>query len=172
MGGLNGDHTGPLLRNFAAVDIPPLATIANDAEVARYLTARFPHPYSLDDARWWVETGSRQGIVRAIEVAGRLAGTIGVTPGEFEYARAAEIGYWLGRAHWGRGIATAALREMTRLVFATTDIERLYAPVFAPNHASMRVLEKCGYELEGVLRRAVFKAGVYYDTHLYARIRG
>ena len=56
------------------------------------------------------------------------------------------------------------------MLFSNTDIVRLYAPVFSPNKASMRVLEKCGYQLEGVLRKAIYKNGVYLDEHFYAKI--
>ena len=60
--------------------------------------------------------------------------------------------------------------EMTEYVFTKTNIVRLYAPVFSPNKASMRVLEKCGYQLEGILKKAIFKNDVFLDEHLYAKV--
>ncbi|MES9854834.1 MAG: GNAT family protein [Candidatus Thiodiazotropha sp. L084R] len=51
-----------------------------------------------------------------------------------------------------------------------TNIIRLSAPVFSPNKASMRVLEKCGYELEGIFKKAIFKHDDFLDVHLYAKI--
>jgi RimJ/RimL family protein N-acetyltransferase len=87
------------------------------------------------------------------------------------FCRSAEIGYWLGRAHWGKGIATEALTISTQRAFTTTDIVRLHSGVYAWNPASARVPEKCGYLLEGRMRSAVFKDGQLIDELLYARIK-
>jgi ribosomal-protein-alanine N-acetyltransferase len=73
----------------------------------------------------------------------------------------AEIGYWVAEDYWGKGIATAALREMTDYGFANRNFRKLCAPVLAPNIASMRVLEKCGYHREAILK----------DMHHFARHR-
>jgi len=82
-----------------------------------------------------------------------------------------EIGYWLGEPFWGRGIATAALKQTTEYAFQTFGLERIQAHVFAWNPASARVLEKCSYVLEGRLRHSIFKDGRLTDSLLYARIR-
>lgn len=159
-----------VLRDFCKNDIEPLVLFLNNKNVTKFLTSRIPQPYSIDDAKWWVNTGSKEGITKAVEVDGKYVGSIGATAGEFESNRSAEIGYWLEENSWGKGIATEVVMEMTEYVFSNTDIVRLYAPVFSPNKASMRVLEKCGYQLEGVLRKAIYKNGVYLDEHLYAKI--
>ena len=86
------------------------------------------------------------------------------------HRRSAEIGYWLGEPFWGRGIATAALRALTDYAFANHDIVRLDAGVFEWNPASMRVLEKVGYVLEGRLRKSVTKDGQTIDGFLYAKV--
>jgi len=64
-----------------------------------------------------------------------------------------------------------ALRQMTEQTFATTRFDKLFAPVLAPNRASMRVLEKNAYELEGVLKNEVEKDGQRFDIYHYARQR-
>jgi RimJ/RimL family protein N-acetyltransferase len=107
----------------------------------------------------------------AIEVGGEAVGGIGIERGEGVYARSAHFGYWLGEPYWGRRIMSAAARACADHVFATCDVARLEAPVFAWNPASMRVLEKCGFVREGVLRRAAFKDGQLIDIVLYARVR-
>ena len=82
----------------------------------------------------------------AIEVDGALAGGIGYTRRTDVERIGAEVGYWLGRAFWGRGIATAALRLLTAHAFAADpELRRLWAVPFARNVASARVLEKAGY---------------------------
>ena len=85
--------------------------------------------------------------------------------------RSAEIGYWLGRRCWGRGIMTAAVQTITEYTFANFDTCRLYASIFARNTASARVLEKSGYELEGRLRQSITKNGQTMDSLLYAKIK-
>lgn len=107
----------------------------------------------------------------AIDVEGELAGGIGLDPFGGEKRLVAHIGYWLGRPFWGRGIATAACAALTNEALTRRDFVRLETAVYAPNAASMRVLEKCGYACEGVMRKAVFKHGVILDAYLYAKVR-
>ena len=83
----------------------------------------------------------------------------------------AEIGYWLGEAHWGRGLAPEALRLATDYAFAEFNFVRLQAGVLDWNPRSRRVLEKVGYRLEGRLVKAVVKDGAIIDRWLYARLR-
>jgi RimJ/RimL family protein N-acetyltransferase len=66
---------------------------------------------------------------------------------------------------------TTAVRATSEYIFGRFGIERLEAPVFERNPASMRVLEKCGFTHEGVLRRSVLKDGQLIDSVLYARVR-
>ncbi len=87
------------------------------------------------------------------------------------YAKSARFGYWLGEPWWGRGIMTAAAKATADFVLAHYDFVRLEAAVFAWNPASMRVLEKAGFEREGVLRQSVWKDGRIADAVLYARLR-
>ena len=83
------------------------------------------------------------------------------------YHRSAEIGFWLGEQYWGRGIATEAEKAFTEYVFDTFDVCRIFARVFEWNPASARVLEKCGYTLEGLLRKSVTKDGRTIDEMIY-----
>jgi len=159
-----------VLRDFNQEDIESLVLLLNNKKVTQFLTSQIPQPYEIKDSVEWVNRGSKKGITKAIEENGQLIGTIGVTPGEYENHRSGEIGYWFGEKFWGRGLATKALLEMTHHIFSQTEIIRLYAPVFSPNRASIRVLEKCGYQLEGVLKKAIYKNDQFFDEHLYAKI--
>jgi RimJ/RimL family protein N-acetyltransferase len=87
------------------------------------------------------------------------------------HRKSAEIGYWLGEPFWGRGIITKALAAMTKYAFSNFDLIRLYAYVFETNPASMRVLEKAGYKLEGRLRKSVIKDGQILDQMVYAMLK-
>jgi len=106
----------------------------------------------------------------AIEVEASAVGGIGVILGEGVHERSGQFGYWLGEPYWGRGIMTAAVRATSEYVMSRFGLLRLEAPVFEWNPASMRVLEKCGFVREGVLRRSVFKDGRIIDSVLYARV--
>lgn len=154
-----------------ADDAPSLLKHANNPRVAINLRDRFPHPYEAAHADTFLRWVATQPVetVWAIEVAGEAAGGIGIELRADVERVSAEIGYWLGEAHWGRGIVTAALRAVTPDVLRRFELTRLYALPFADNLASIRVLEKAGYELEGRLRRSAIKNGHIKDQFLYAR---
>ena len=161
------------VRPWVAADAASLVRHADDRAVWRNLRDGFPHPYTAADAEVWLTWVLPQDPVThfAIEVEGEAAGGIGFTIGQDVQRRTAEIGYWLGRAHWGRGIVTEALRAVTEHAFATHNLVRIEARVFAWNTGSVRVLEKAGYALEGRLRRAVEKDGQTTDMLVYAALR-
>jgi [ribosomal protein S5]-alanine N-acetyltransferase len=162
------------LRPYRQEDVARLASIANDAEVTRWMSRRFPFPYTLADAQGWVRVASVESPVNdfAIVVDGALAGGVGIRPREHEALGVAEFGYWIGRAYWGRGIATEAAQLLVAHAFDERGLRRLEAHVFAPNAASARVLQKCGFVSEGVMRQAVVdRAGNVHDTHFFARLR-
>ena len=146
---------------------------ADNPNVARYLRDSFPHPYTLDDARAWIDINEACDPQThfAVTIDDVPIGGIGFTLHGGEERIAAEVGYWLAQPYWGRGIAAAALRVLTDYVFATHGIERISSVVMHPNLASQRVLEKSGYEREGVMRRAVLKNGEIYDMVLFGKLR-
>ena len=158
------------LRSWRPGDVEALVRHANSRAVSRQLRDRFPHPYTLADATAWVRYAAAQQPETdfAIDVDGEAVGNIGFVLHDDVERCSAEIGYWLGEAVWGRGIATAAVRAATAHAFATYGLTRVYALPFARNCASRRVLEKAGYGLEGVLRRAAIKDGDLLDQALYA----
>ncbi len=140
----------------------------------RNLRDHFPHPYTKDDADDWIRRAlDRQEPIHnfAIVLNGEPVGGIGCEPLTDVHRRVAEIGYWLGRAHWGQGYATEAVIEVTRYAFQKFDIDRIEAGVFGWNQASCRVLEKAGYRFEARLVRSVFKDGETTDRLMYARFR-
>ena len=106
----------------------------------------------------------------AIEVAGEAVGGVGFVPGSDVERFSAEIGYWLSETLWGRGIATEAVVLVTDFTFDQLNMLRVFALPFAENVASRRVLEKAGYECEGILRASSVKFGEPRDQAVYARI--
>ena len=163
----------PPLRPFRAGDAASIVRHADDHEVWRHLRDRFPHPYTAVDAENWIAfaTSHDPPFHFAIEEAGEAVGGIGMIPGSDVDRVSAEVGYWLGRAVWGRGVATRALTSLVAYAFRTFDFTRLFATPFDFNPASIRVLEKAGWSREGVLRRAVIKEGRVGDLLVYALLR-
>ncbi|MEM8543741.1 MAG: GNAT family protein [Cyanobacteria bacterium P01_H01_bin.119] len=159
------------LRQYQISDAERLAAIANNPNVARYLSASFPHPYTLEDARWWIKTGSTAGggISKAIEYQGKLVGGVGIAPLTGWQSHVAEIGYWLGEAYWGQGIATKAVKQISEFAFQELGYQKLYGRVYTYNEASMAVLKKCGYQLEAILKSEICRDGQYLDVHRFSR---
>ena len=162
-----------LLRPWRSSDAESVARHANDREVWRNMRDRFPHPYTVKDARDWLAFAATlpPGTNFAIDVGGAAVGGISFEPLADVFRVGAEIGYWLGREHWGRGIATEAVRAVSEHIFRHFDFIRLQASVFSWNPASARVLEKAGYTLEATNRRAMIKEGEVGDRWLYVRLR-
>lgn len=163
-----------VIRGWQPHDVASLARHANDRVVWRNLKDMFPYPYTLVDAeRWILQAMVANPMVHfAIAIDGEAVGGIGLDLKTDVFRRCAEIGYWLGRAYWGRGIMTEAVSALTEFAFGHFDLCRIEAGVFEWNPASMRVLEKAGYTLEGRLRNRVTKDGQTIDQLLYAMVRG
>jgi RimJ/RimL family protein N-acetyltransferase len=161
------------VRSWRTDDAASLARHANDRRVSIHLRDLFPFPYGEHDAREFIERARSQDPERnfAIDVDGFAVGGIGFTMFDDVERTSTEIGYWLGAAFWGRGIATEAVTAITDFIFLRYPVTRVFAVPFAPNVASARVLEKAGYELEGRLRRSAIKQGRVLDQLIYARIR-
>ncbi|MGA7409452.1 MAG: GNAT family protein [Bryobacteraceae bacterium] len=162
------------LRRWRRSDRSALIKHANNIKIWRNVRDIFPHPYTPAAADTFLSTVTEQSgpeSIYAIEVGGEAVGGIGIHPRVNEERHTAEIGYWLGEPFWGRGIATAAVCSLSQRALKELDLYRLFANVFASNPASMRVLEKAGFQREGVLRRAVVKDGVLMDAVVYGLTR-
>lgn len=162
-----------IIRPWTHEDLPNLVNLANNKNIWNNLRNYFPHPYTEADGKDWFAKviGAEPVLNFAIDLDGQAVGGIGVICNADVYALSAEIGYWIGEPYWGQGIATEAIRQMTEYVFYYFDIIRIYAEVFENNKASMRALEKNGYYLEGVRRKAVFKNQVLMDDYIWVKIR-
>ena len=164
-----------LLRALVPQDAPALVAHADDRAVARWLFDGFPQPYTMAAATAWATHESQSGDfgwVWAIVVDGALVGCIGLRP-EHGWLRCnAEIGYWVGQAHWRRGITSDAVRQVTDWAFAAVpEITRIHAPIFADNEGSQAVARKCGYMREATLPQSAIKDGRVIDRVVWATYR-
>ncbi len=115
-------------------------------------------------------TNETNAHIACIEIEGQAAGGIGLHPGEDVHRRTAELGYWLAEPYWGHGIRPKRCARSLLTGFETLPLDRIYASAYANNPASVRVLEKAGFQFEGRMRRNVIKDGVVLDSLLYARV--
>lgn len=170
--GLRLQGEGLVLRRWQPGDLDALLRHADDPELPRGLSERFPHPYTRADGEAFLagRVVDLELPVLAIEVDGQACGSIGVRTGQGERRHGAELGYWLGRAYWGRGLMSAAVGLYAPWVMRALGLYRLQATVLAFNHGSARVLEKNGFVEEGLMRAAVVKDGRVHDLRLFARI--
>lgn len=162
------------LRPWGERDLEDLVEAADDNRVSRNLTDQFPFPYQRSDGKAWLAScKSEPEPLRtlAIEVDGRAAGGIGLDHLHGERRLGAGIGYWLAYRLWGQGIVTDALGVFVGYAFKSFPVDRLQASVYGWNPASARVLEKCGFQLEGRLRGAIIKQDKVTDELLYGLMR-
>jgi RimJ/RimL family protein N-acetyltransferase len=158
------------LRNFKSSDINLLVLYLNDPEVTKYITNAISQPYKKSDATWWINVGSKSPYIKAIEFNGTFVGCISATIGDFEYNRSAELGYWLAREYWNQGITTEVVKQFSNMIFNSGNIIRLFVSVVSLNKASICVLEKNNFTHDGLLKKASYKHGLYFDECLLSKV--
>lgn len=159
------------LRTLLDSDQYAIATLADNKNVWDNLSDVMPSPYTLEDAKDFIQMtrAEKPKVTFGILYNDEFCGIIGLVLASGIYRRSAEIGYWIGEPYWGKGIATEAIRLITEYGFEQLDLVRIYSGVMAHNTASMRVLEKNGYEKEGVFKMSVFKNDQLMDEHRFAK---
>jgi ribosomal-protein-alanine N-acetyltransferase len=160
------------LRPWESQDLDSLVRYANNKKIADFMTNKFPHPYTEENGRMFIEFARSHAFIMAIEVEGKACGGIGLHPQDDIQCKNAELGYWLAEAYWGQGIITRAILQMLEYGFKNLDIDRIFARPFGSNRASQRVLEKTGFKLEARFEQAFFKNGEYLDELVYGFRRG
>lgn len=162
------------LSGFCSSDKAALVEHLNDRDVYDR-TLRIPFPYTEADAEDWfalvAKITEQQGgpIHWAIRSADdQLIGGCGFDSFQVGKSHSAEVGYWLAKPFWGRGIMTAVVKRVCQYAFEEFGLEKITAQVFTHNPASARVLEKCGFQQEGYLRKHFLKDNKFLDARLFA----
>mgnify|MGYP005847253045 FL=1 len=161
------------IRDFSFDDVDALVKYANNYKIFRWVKDNFPHPYTKKDAELWISVSrnTNDGLNYAIANEKELIGGIGVKFKEDVYRFSWELGYWLGEQFWNKGITTEAVKVFTKYLFETYNIRSITANVYEGNKASMKVLNKAGFKLDGVIRKAVFKEKLFKDLYIYSILR-
>ena len=159
-----------ILRPWKASDINSLIKYANNWNIAKNLTNQFPHPYTIQDGKAFIEYATKDDPIHifAIEVNQEAVGGIGIHPQSDIFIKNAELGYWLGEPFWGYGIVSKAIKQIIQFGFSAFDIERIFARPYGTNFASQKILEKNNFLLEGRYNNILYKNGEYLDELIYA----
>lgn len=163
------------LRPWHKNDRLLLASLANNINIWNNVRDRLPHPYQLHHADEFIRFSLSHKPFRilAIDADDVLTGCIGIELQEDISRLTAEIGYWIGEPHWGRGIASQAVALMLQHVTEKfPQIVRIYAKVFEYNKASMKVLEHNGFNLESIQKRSAIKNDTIVDEYLWVKLMG
>lgn len=140
-----------VLRAPHEEDIDALAHLANNANIAT-MVSRMPHPYTAKDAADFVRRAKVGEIGKCVYAItrmenGEFMGCCGLEPQED--GKTLEMGYWLGERYWNNGYTTEAAHALIDMAFRTRDIEQIDARCRVTNIASRRVIQKCGFQLQG-----------------------
>lgn len=185
-----------MIRPYHKIDIEPMAKLLNTPNMSRYMRNVFPNPYTLADAEFWVNLVTKPdppqksfGIFipdpssqppsspepsAPEEIKYKLAGSIGLQPFTDVESKTWNLGYLMGEAYQGLGIMTEAAIAFTRWAFEQfpeEDLTRIEGVAFSENVGSIKVLEKVGFKLEGIRRKAIWKNGKNMDLHIYGLLR-
>ena len=165
------------LSEFRLSDRCAIVALLNDQDIYD-LTLRIPFPYSETDADAFLAR-----VAKATEQQGQpahfairtgddsLIGGCGFDGFQVGKSHRAEVGYWLAKSWWGQGIMTAVVQRLCQHAFDEFGLAKITAHVFTGNRASARVLEKCGFVQEGLLRKHFFKDDKLIDARLFALLQ-
>lgn len=166
------------LESLSMEDADSIAENANDYDIAYNIGkwGSFPYPYTKKDAVEFIEHASREYVNGSEFHFGvhlwsndMLIGACGIRPIDYKNRRC-EIGYWIGKKHWGKGYAKEAVRLMLNLAFNELQMHRVIAITFAFNGRSIKLLESLGFKLEGTLRHNTYHKEGYVDELLFSML--
>jgi RimJ/RimL family protein N-acetyltransferase len=163
------------IRGWRVEDAARLAEMLNNRNILNNLRDGLPYPYTEIDAEEYINSmlsaDKNKTFAFAITVDDKVIGSIGVFRCDNIHSRTAEMGYYIGESYWGCGLGTSAVTQVCTYIFENTDVIRIFAEPFAYNTASCRVLEKAGFQFEGLLRSNAVKDGNVIDMKMYSLIK-
>lgn len=164
-----------IIRKWELSDAENLAKLLSNKNILNNLRDGLPYPYTKEDAEDYIiamlSANKNDTFAFAIVENGKVIGSIGAFRQGNIHSCTAELGYYLSEEYWGKGIMTEAVKEICAYIFDNTDIIRIFAEPFSNNKGSCRVLEKAGFECEGILCSNAVKNGNILDMKMYALIK-
>ncbi len=142
--------------------------LANIPEINQRLSK--PFPYSDNHFNRQLDNvHGKEFYIWMIQRSGEIIGAINSSTGKDP--KLFQGGYWVEPAYWGKGVATTSLALVRDFLLGECEAKRVQAVVEPDNKASIRVLEKCGYEREGLLRKFYPSSRGLIDVFMYAVVR-
>ena len=163
------------LRAAERSDIPLFVRWLNDAETTSFLSMRAPMSEAMEE-QWFNRMLEQQGkdayhFTICLLADGTPIGTMGLFRVDHVNGNAG-IGISIGEKRlWGQGLGTDAMFALLDFGFGQLRLERLWLEVYEFNPRARRSYDKCGFVLEGVERRAIYKRGRYHDVQLMSILR-
>lgn len=163
------------IRKWRLSDAPALAKALSNKKIQDNLRDGLPFPYTEKDGLDYISAmlaaDKNNTFAFAVTVDDNAIGSIGAFRQGNIHRLTAELGYYIAEEYWGNGIMTEAVKQACEYVFNNSDIIRIYAEPFAHNTASCRVLEKAGFQYEGLLKQNAIKNNKVLDMKMYALTR-
>lgn len=163
------------IREWKIEDAGALAAMLNNKNILDNLRDGLPYPYTINDAEDYINamlsSDKTKTFAFAVEADNKVVGSISVFRCDNIHFRTAEMGYYIGEPYWGKGFGTSAVRQICKYIFEYTDIIRIFAEPFVYNTASCHVLEKAGFQPEGILHSNAVKNGIILDMKMYALVK-
>ncbi len=163
------------IRSWRLEDCKSLSELLNNRKILDNLRDGLPYPYTEGDAKEYIKSmlsaDKTKTFAFAITLDDEVIGSVGIFRGENIHYRTAEIGYYIGEKYWGKGYGSTAVKQACDYVFENTDIVRIFAEPFEFNTASCRVLEKAGFNFEGILRSNAEKNGKIINMKMYGLVK-
>ncbi|WP_420559411.1 GNAT family N-acetyltransferase [Tepidicaulis sp.] len=160
-------------------DAPALLTHFKDPRVTEFMDIDpFTRTEEAEDVIGWAESlrAAAQGVRWAIREKGRdgeagnFLGTCGFNTLLYERARRGEVAYDLSPAHWGKGVMAEIMPQLIALAAGPLALRRLEAMVTPGNIRSIRLLERHGFEKEGLLRQHAYWKGRFWDQLIFGQV--
>ena len=159
---------GPIQREY----LPRYVEWLNDWEIRRFLAPTLAQPYTIEDEEEWFNHQRQAKNDRLFAILtreqGLLIGNCGLHQIDWTNHNAI-LGIFIGdKNYWSKGYGTDATRTLLRFAFGEANLHRVELEVFAFNPRAIRAYEKCGFQLEGVRKQALFRQGAWHDEHIMA----
>jgi RimJ/RimL family protein N-acetyltransferase len=152
------------LRPFVDADVPAIVAACQDPEIPRWTSV--PSPYTEQDARSFLAGAPNVHSFAVVDAVGdELLGSVGY---QLLSDSRATFGYWVAREARGRGVASRALRLLSRWALREHGLARVQLIVEPENVASIRVAENAGFRREALLRSYIELHGRRRDVYMYA----
>lgn len=153
-----------LLRPLGESDLPLITRWINDPDITKYLTVTFPT--MLHAEKKWLEglADKKNEVVLGIcKLDGTLIGVMGVHDIKW-VDRTATTGAFIGeKRYWNKGYGSDAKMALLGYIFNTLNLRKVSSKVYAFNGRSIAYSKRCGYKVEGTLKKHVFREGEYHD---------